>query len=627
MTIDEQISAELRSHAPEVDEDAAWGRIRTAAPVQRRARTIRLVMVPVVAVGLLVVGSILLSTLPSGPEPASDPQSPLLGTWVTTDLDGSTPTMVIQVSGGESVEMLVHDDFASVCSGAPSTMTGTGRFQGDTEFVFPAPVLTCDDGSQPKALTGPPLDEQLQNLTFVHDPESGTLTDNLGLDWTREGADPSPEPTTEGGMWPQSSLEEVREAQRLADAGDPNYTWQLEPALEENLLNLNGDYLGRPEIFARFLQEELHWEEFYRFPGVGFGDGTIMLTFVRCAPGQRNSIYPHDPSVGKCAPTIDDVLYETVEITVAQIGVRGTSGIWVVTQRENLEPVEQVVPLTESEATAIVESFLQARIDGEGADQYFGGGGGTAPLLYATSTGIPYARSELELTDGPEWPAGWIGFEVRLFTDDSQTIVEQSFSLERDAEGRWGLETGSGTLENGQEAFPGLRDILGGEVTFQVTHPWDDSIFGNSFDINGQAADALLVNPDGYMKVLADPLPIMDGCEEGPAPADAETLAQSILSDDDFEGTAPLSVTIGGAPALQMDLVNVAGASACDAYPRSAVTTSILEPGSRMRLYLVDLPGGSARILSIAIVAESSRFDRVVEQAVPILDSFEFHTG
>jgi hypothetical protein len=57
------------------------------------------------------------------------------------------------------------------------------------------------------------------------------------------------------------------------------------------------------------------------------------------------------------------------------------------------------------------------------------------------------------------------------------------------------------------------------------------------------------------------------------------------------------------------------------------VTTSILEPGSRMRLYLVDLPGGSARILSIAIVAPESSFESVVEAAAPILDSFEFHTG
>jgi hypothetical protein len=46
-----------------------------------------------------------------------------------------------------------------------------------------------------------------------------------------------------------------------------------------------------------------------------------------------------------------------------------------------------------------------------------------------------------------------------------------------------------------------------------------------------------------------------------------------------------------------------------------------------MRLYLVDLPGGSARILSIVISAPESDFESVLEQAAPILDSFEFHSG
>jgi hypothetical protein len=46
-----------------------------------------------------------------------------------------------------------------------------------------------------------------------------------------------------------------------------------------------------------------------------------------------------------------------------------------------------------------------------------------------------------------------------------------------------------------------------------------------------------------------------------------------------------------------------------------------------MRLYLVDLPGGSARILAIAIIASEADFERVLEAATPIVDSFEFHTG
>jgi hypothetical protein len=430
--------------------------------------------------------------------------------------------------------------------------------------------------------------------------------------------------------WPHSSLEAVREAQELADAGDPGHTWQLEPALEENLMT--SAYLDDPEIFARFLREELGWEEFYRMPGPGFGAGefgqTIILTYVRCAPGQRNAIYPDDPIGGSCPATIDELRYETVEVTVAQPVRQGPSGIWVVAQWEMVEPIEQVVPLTDAEAAAILEAFLQARIDGEGAEEYFGGAGGWAPLLYTTSTSAPYERYEFELVSGPEWPAEAMRFEVRLFADNDQTVVESSFTVERDEAGLWGLQIGSETLENGQEAFPGLYDILGGQVTFQATNPWDGTLFGPSFESDGEAADALLVHPDGHMKVLADPLPILDGCQEGPAPANAESLAQSIMSDPDFETTARSAVTIGGAPALQMEVVNLGAPNAlCDQLPRAAVTTSILEPGDRMRLYLVDLPGGSARILSIAVVATEERFEAVVESAAPILDSFEFHTG
>jgi hypothetical protein len=625
MTIDERIASELRRQAPQVDEQMAWDRIESAAPLRRRGRAIRLLAMSAAALGFLVLGFILVPTLSSGPDPASDPRSAFLDTWVTTDLDGSTPTMVIQVSGGEDVEMLVRDAFASVCSGAASTMTGTGRLVGTTELVIPTPVLTCDDGSEPEALGGPPLEQQqLQNLTFVHDPRAETLTDNFGSVWSRVGAErPRPEPSAWADMWPQSSLEEAREAQELADAGDLNVTWQLEPALEENLDT--ADYLGDPEIFARFLEEELGWEEFSRVLGAEYGDGTIAVTYLRCAPGQNNSIYPDDPRVGGCAPTIDEFRYETVTITVAQPAREGPSGIWVVRSSEMVELIEQVVPLADAEATAILEAFLQARIDGEGAEQYTGGGDRRVQLLYATSTGIPYGRFEFESIDDPDWPSGSRRFEVRLFAEDGQTGVEQSFTLERDGAGHWGLEAGSETLENGQ-ALPILYGILGGEVTFLADHPWDGGLFGPSFEINGEPADASLFHAEGYMRVLADPLPVK-GCQEGPAPADAPALAQSILSNDDFEATTPVATTIGGAPALRMDLVMTAG-PLCSELPRSYLTSAWFDAGDRIRLYLVDLPdGSSADILAVAIGAPESHFETVVEQAAPILDSFEFHTG
>ena len=57
-------------------------------------------------------------------------------------------------------------------------------------------------------------------------------------------------------MWPQSTLEEVRAAQQRADAGDPDFTWQVDPSWR-----LIGKYSDTPTDIAnddasRFFAEE-----------------------------------------------------------------------------------------------------------------------------------------------------------------------------------------------------------------------------------------------------------------------------------------------------------------------------------------------------------------------------------
>jgi hypothetical protein len=255
-------------------------------------------------------------------------------------------------------------------------------------------------------------------------------------------------------MWPQSSLEEVREAQELADAGDPRYPWQLDPKLAKGN--------ARPyeaEIFARFLREELGWQEFRGAP-VGTDaylrasyDGVV---FVRCAPGRTNPLYPNDPQGRGCAPTIDELRYETVAIDVKQLDREGRTGIWVVTGWEMLPqsdvPVDfldafdvygmqQVVPPTDAEVAALLEAFLQARIDGEGAEEYLKVGPGDTslpeiPRLYATSSGASYERFDFALRDDPAWPTGGQMVKVRLFADGGSTVVKQSFLVDREGDGR-----------------------------------------------------------------------------------------------------------------------------------------------------------------------------------------------
>jgi hypothetical protein len=594
--------------------------------------------------------------------PASDPQSPFAGTWVSTsDADRGTQTMTVQVFADDVVEIVVLDTIATVCGGTSSTMTGTGRIDAGTALVIPAPIYTCDDGSEAETLSGPPLEEALRDWTLVLDPETDTLSDGVGGVWLREGAeDPSPGPRVSGQMWPQTSLEEVGEAQELADAGDPGYTWQLDPVLasDDNL------YPWNSEIVERFLREGLGWEQwgigrsgvFAGQPG-GPYDEVVLL---RCAPGRTNPLYPEmPPDVLGCAPTIDDFRYETVMISLEQPGRRGPSGVWVVTGWEMLQPVEpgtfyehlyphfqlqqveQVAPPSDAEATALLQAFLGARVDGEGAEQYVhrhrdGWDDVEVPILYATTGGSPYERYEIDRLQGPVWPSGWIEFRIHLFAEDG-TEVEQSFIAVRQEDGRLGLMYGLPvdsdffpTTEDGQPPAEAPYSLLDGEVTFAVAAPpWEEPWDGGAGDLSTFMLFGL---GRSSMMIMADPLPVDPDCEPGQAPADAEALARTIRSNPYVDSTAPVAVRVAGVDALRMDVAFVASETVRPGCRELGLGPAVVEGlhhlyvDGRMRLYFLDLPDGmSARVLGIAIVASEESFEHVWEAAAPTVDSFEFH--
>ena len=74
--------------------------------------------------------------------------------------------------------------------------------------------------------------------------------------------------------------------------------------------------------------------------------------------------------------------------------------------------------------------------------------------------------------DGPRWPTGDMQFEVRLFADGGETVVEQRFWMERDESGRVRLDytRDAGTTENGK-AVPVEYSVLDGEVTYRAAAP------------------------------------------------------------------------------------------------------------------------------------------------------------
>jgi hypothetical protein len=105
-------------------------------------------------------------------------------------------------------------------------------------------------------------------------------------------------------------------------------------------------------------------------------------------------------------------------------------------------------------------------------------------------------------------------------------------------------------------------------------------------------------------------------------------FAQQLIADPDFETTAPVAARVGGVEAVSIDVALAPGGRACGVYMID-ISRWIhgLEPGMRLRLYLVDLPEGmSVETLAITVVAPDERVDVIAETA-PIIESIEFHPG
>lgn len=289
--------------------------------------------------------------------------------------------------------------------------------------------------------------------------------------------------------------------------------------------------------------------------------------------------------------------------------------------------------------TEILNGFLDARIAGDGAQQYLGTPEEDIPLLYATTSGASYEGGEFEQVHGIEWPYGFRAFKFRLFAGD--TVVEQLIFMFHDdperfpTDDRW-LEyqpDGFGThiaptTENGHPVADLSYDYFDGEVTLLFAHPWV-STGGNFLRLIpegvGPSTDGAQRNTWDTLSIAADTAPMGPGCQAGPATAEA--LAESIRSELDI--SAPV---VGSAEALIIDVVNDADAMTmlqriCDL---GVVRLTLQSPGDtteRMRLYLLDTPEGSSmKILAIALVAPESKFDKAVEAAAPVVDSVEFHT-
>ena len=290
-----------------------------------------------------------------------------------------------------------------------------------------------------------------------------------------------------------------------------------------------------------------------------------------------------------------------------------------------------------------LEEFLAARIAGPGADGQVEVDDDTeVPLLYATTSGAPYERYEIdsEIVGRPQWPWASMTVSARLFTDGDATVVEQQFSWSVDG----GLRLDAhATTENGQPiimsytssddevtvAAPStLDDVLGREVRGTTETrtcgsgacgvgrtSWPARIASNS----STRSPTTMVRSERRL-----PTALRAGRTQ-------PQIAQQLIADPNFETTAPVAARIGGVEAVSIDVTLAPGGEACGIGMIDIsrwIHTIGWDDGSRLRLYLVDLPDGmSVETLAITVVAPEERFDEVIAETAPIIESIQFDPG
>lgn len=237
----------------------------------------------------------------------------------------------------------------------------------------------------------------------------------------------------------------------------------------------------------------------------------------------------------------------------------------------------------------------------------------------------------------------WISRTISSPSEDGRSSIQPA-----DDEASPSQPTPRETPENAERS--GRRvDLLDGEVTFR-TATWGEDLEWRMISEEPMGPESLLRHeaPSAAFLVIADPAPLQSCSRTGATVVSADVLAGAIRAHPGLSSTDPIGERVAGVHAFRLDVAPVDGASTCRGNPVVAGPTPppdvgvpvitgtrktyfgpslayVLESDKRMRLYLLDLPGGAARSLAIVIVAAEADFNAAVEAARPILDSFEFH--
>jgi hypothetical protein len=224
------------------------------------------------------------------------------------------------------------------------------------------------------------------------------------------------------------------------------------------------------------------------------------------------------------------------------------------------------------------------------------------------------------------------------------------------------LRSGNFTIGNDAPEPPqatGERiSLLGGDVTFSEVSPWGEHVEWNMIAESGGPESLLLLDDDAtgsnaQLLVIADPVPAkpVEGqdsdCPGGRADVrSAEAFASAVQAHPGLSSTDPVIQRIAGVDAFRLDVAPAQGSQHChgtstlwtgprghagvpvvmptrDTYFGPPTEPFVVPDGTRMRVYLLDIPRGDVRTLAVAILAPRDEFNSAVGAAKPILDSLE----
>ena len=357
-------------------------------------------------------------------------------------------------------------------------------------------------------------------------------------------------------MWPQSSLEEVRAAQELADAGDPAFTWQVDPGWPTSgsgryEVRSSPGSSGRSSVGGRSQNGVRREgpERCRRLYRPRSSSGARRAGRTRCTRTR--------PRAADCAPTIDDVHYERVSVDLPSRPA-GRHGIWVVTRWGSTRRSSRPPGGAERRPRTLEDSSTHgSTARRRGGMQVPDPTQRSAPLRHHLRR--PLDRFEFERLGGPRWHPrldDLLGPTVRGRQRDRSRAGDQSERID----GFW-LDANS-TTENERPIV--LSHASGdGQVTASVPTTWRGVFAQEDPADSGLTSDVWFglrlfgsrdsETSDGGRRVgLRQPGRLRRvecaANEESPllsAPASAAAITQQVVADPNFKATAPVAARIG----------------------------------------------------------------------------------